>query len=313
MSIKHVGSLSGIVAVCLAVFFGPAIVAQNPARGNVHLEVGLMRSIFGDDDEQTIRARIEPLTELIRAQTGFDVDAQVIADPETMASRLQGGQIQIGFLHGVEYGWARKQGSKIQPLLLAVNQTTDLKAYLIVHANHAAKQITDLSGQRLAVPERNLHHTRIFLQRSMEQHGADVSRFFGERMVRKTAEDVLDDVVDRIADVTVVDGVAWQTFRERKPGRAARLRVLVESPAFPANAVVYYPGRLDEKVRSRVRESMLSVHREPKGQQMLNLGRLSGFVPVSADYEERVQAILKAFPEARASAGAIGPSEIKTK
>src|SRR5262249_19029730 len=124
-------------------------------------------------------------------------------------------------------------------------------------------------------------------------------------------EEALDDVVDGVVQATVVDAVALECYKGRKPARFAKLRVILESEPFPAGVVAYSPGALDEATLRRFRVGMINASQSPRGQQLLNLPGIKCFEERPAAYDQMLADIIKASPPPPAASPT--PTEVAPK
>ena len=292
---KRMGLRLGALAVGLAgvVFALPAAAQDAPYGGAVR--IGMSGTLFRDTPPSLVLALMRPFGALMESQTGLTGKLLPVGDPITLGRQLADGEVQLGVFHGFEFAWARQQHPQLRPLMIAVNQDRHLRAFLVVRRDNKAEEIADLQGKRLALPRGTREHCRLFLQRRCEEVGKEPSRLF-KITTPPNVEEALDDLVDDEVQAAVVDGVSLDRFKHRKPGRYARLRVVLESEVFPAGVVAYNPGSLGEETVRRFRSGMLNANRSPKGRQLMTLWKLTGFEPVPPDYDETLANIVKAYP-----------------
>src|SRR5262249_7110202 len=148
----------------------------------------------------------------------------------------------------------------------------------------------------VALPRGVREHCRLFLERHCQSNGKETPRFFAEISAPASVEEALDDVVDGVVHAAVVDGVALDCYHKRKPRRFAQLKELTKSESFPPTVIAFRKGGLDDATLSRFRESLLSAKTTPRGRQVLQITKLTGFEPVPKDYEKTLVAIGKAYP-----------------
>lgn len=268
------------------------LAAQNPANAKPLIRVGVIDSLFEHKDEKSTLAQMQPFSEMIKQRTGMNGEFTIVKGADTLGRDMNAGKVHLGVVHGIEYGWLRQHCPECRPLLVAVNETTHLKALVLVAQNDAGKTAADLKGQTLALPPRPPHHTRLFLERLVKE---DLGKFFKVTEVKNT-DAAIEAVIDGTARLTVVSNVAMEVYRNQKPGRFAKLRVLEESPTFPAAAVVYRPGKGHEESLRQFRDSLLKANQGLEGRQMLTLWRLTGFEQVPKEYEKQVEEIVKIYP-----------------
>jgi ABC-type phosphate/phosphonate transport system substrate-binding protein len=261
------------------------------------LQIGMIQTLFRGAESGAMMAQSEPFSVMLQAQTGLRGQVRVVPDEAEMARLVGNGQLQLGILHGIEYAWIKKQHPDLHPLVVAFNQSTKLRGYVLVREDSAAQGVADLADKSLAFPARSLNHCYLFLDKSIREAGLSPAGFFAESPTVKNAEAALDAVVDGAAVAAVVDGVALDTYRQRKPGRAKRLRTLKESGYFPTATVIYKPSTCDQTAAKSFRDGMTQAHQKPMGRQFLNLWRLSQFGDVPEEYGQLLADVLKEYPE----------------
>jgi ABC-type phosphate/phosphonate transport system substrate-binding protein len=198
----------------------------------------------------------------------------------------------MAVLHGLEYGRLRDKCRDCKPLLVAVQETLTLKAEVLTQKENPARGLADLKGKRLALPRRPQAHTLYYLERSLGKTDYQSS----PRENTDNTDAAIEAVVEGGADYTVIGNAAWDVYRDRKPGRAKRLKVVEESPEFPSTVIVYNELESNEEVLKKFRDNLLSADQTREGRQTLNLWRISSFQDVPKDYERQVDEILRRYP-----------------
>lgn len=264
--------------------------AADPVR------IGMVGSLFRDVPRPLMMAMMQPFGALMKSQTGMTGEMVPSGDAEELGRQLAAGQVHLGVFHGFEFAWARLRQPDLQPLMIAVNQQRHLRAHLVVRADAGAAALAELQGKTVALPRGTREHVRLFLDRECQACGRDPQAHFGTVTTPATVEDALDDVVDDVAQAAVVDGVALDCFKRRKPGRYDRLKTLKLSEVFPAGVIAFRPGGLDEDTLQRFRVGMISANQNPLGKQMLAMWKLTAFEPVPDDYEATLDNIVRTYP-----------------
>src|SRR5262249_47620901 len=154
----------------------------------------------------------------------------------------------LGIFHGYEFAWVKEKFPQLKPLVVAVNQHKHLHAYLVVQKGSDISEFDDLKEKRVNMPRGSKGHCHIFLERGCQECGQCAPQEFVSKITKgATAEEGLDEVVEGRVEAAVVDGVALECYKRRKPGRYDGLKLAIESETFPAGVVVYCPGVLEEK------------------------------------------------------------------
>src|SRR5260370_767619 len=127
-------------------------------------------------------------------------------------------------------------------------------------------------------------HCRLYLKCRCVPKDMAPEKWFGKVSTPRTDRDALDDVADGSADAAVVDDVELEAFRKAYPKTGARLRVLQQSEMFPAVAIAYQPGALNEETLKRLRPAIIAARTTPRRRKLLGLFHLTGFEEVPDDF-----------------------------
>jgi ABC-type phosphate/phosphonate transport system substrate-binding protein len=261
------------------------------------MRIGMIDTLFSDVPQSTVLALMHPFGAIMEAQTGVSGELVPGGDVANLSQQIVDDKMQLGVFHGVEFAWARKKHPELRALAIAVNQHTYLRAILVVKTDSKASCIRDLHGKTLAMARGTREHCFLYLDRSCEQCKQTPSSFFAKISTPASAEEAVDDVIDGVVDGAVVDGLALDCYKRRKPGRYVKVRSAHISEPFPAAAVVYKNGAIDEATLKRFREGLMNANRSVVGRQMMTLFKLSGFEPVPKDYDHILVEIAKNYPE----------------
>ncbi len=290
-----------VQAACVAFLFGGVLLsaAAGPAEPGspVEVRIGLPQSMFRDASPEAAVAAVESLVNLLQTRTGIQAKCSLAPDSETLARDLAEGKLHLGIMQGVEYAWLKDRYPRLKPALLACNEQAALRAFLVGGSDNDVQSIKDLRHRPFAMPKCSLNHCYYFLDAAVRRAGHNPKDYFTPASRPANSEDALDAVVDGQTPATVVDGVALETYRERKPGRARRLRVIEESCAYPAPAFIARIDGSDAETIKSFQDGMAQVHRHVLGRQVLTFWRLSRFEPVSDEYAKLLAGVLKVHPE----------------
>jgi ABC-type phosphate/phosphonate transport system substrate-binding protein len=260
----------------------------------------MMDSLFEETDEKRILAQMQPFVELVKKRTGLAGEFQVVRGVDKMREGLKSGKLSLGVVLGLDYAWLRIDVPDAVPLVVAVNESTTMKAHVLVHKDSEVKQLADLKDKPLALPRRTPRFARFYLEREMQQLFAHplaqpLAQVF-KVQESADAEEAIESVIDRTAEATLITALGLDVYRQRKPVRFNRLRVLHDSPEFPTPAVIYRPGTAKEEDARRFRDALLRSNDTAEGQQTLTLWRLTGFRTPPAEYVKQVDELAKRYP-----------------
>jgi ABC-type phosphate/phosphonate transport system substrate-binding protein len=285
-----------VVAAGWSAALAPA--EDTPARTEP-IRIGLIETLLRDTPAAVAQVIMEPFSALMESQTGIPGQLVIAGDAHDLAQRLKQDKFQLGVFHGVEFAWAQQEYPELKPLMLALNEHTELHAYLMVRNDSTATGLHDLQKKVLALPRASREHCHLFLERLCHQAGHEPKVFFGKIATPSGVEAALDDILRGKVDAAMVDCVGLECYKREKPGCFGRLRALKESEVFPPAVVAYYPGKLDEATLQRFREGMTQANQTAVGRQLLAACRLTGFAPVPDGYAKLLAEIMKAYPPPR--------------
>ena len=283
-----------------ALTFAPAPGAE--AAGPHPIRIGLVKSLFRDVPEILIPVGLRPMKELMESQTGVSGDLVPSGDAEHLARQIKDEELQFGVFHGVEFAWIHQEYPTLKPLVIAVSGRPILHALLVVRADSSCAAPANLQGKVVALPRMSREHCLLFLERRCCPPGEKPETFFGQVSTPFCVEEALDNVVDDDAQAAVVDESAFEAYQKNKPGRAAKLKTLLQSEPFPCAVLAYQPGApgVTQSVLQSFRDGLIGAKENPKAQPLLKANRITGFEAVPADYEQELADILKAYPPSAA-------------
>jgi hypothetical protein len=194
----------------------------------------------------------------------------------------------------MEFAWARQKNTKLQPLVIAVNEEKYLSVHVLARRDCTAALLADLKDMPVALP-RGSQNCELFWKRQAGLHGFALTDPLAALQRPADVEDALDDVVEGKAEVAVVDGAGMECYQRRKPGRFARLKELHKPESFPVPIVAYVEGQIDDATLRTFKEGIVRAQRTAKGQRVLMLWKLTSFDPVPDDYPRLLDEVAQKY------------------
>ncbi len=282
-------TLAGLLAVPIAAASG-----QGPRTGV--LQIGTSGTLAPEGSGNTSKGDKLSLQRFIRKETGLKNEIRDLPDWQQLLDKMVKGRIEVGMFQGYEYAWAQEKSPKLKALAIAVSAHRYPVAAVVVRRDNAAKTFAGLRGQSLLLVKTNKHYLQLFVDRQCQKAGAKTEKFFSKVMKQDNFEDALDDVVDGMAQVTVADRSIIDIFKQRKPGRFRRLKVLAESQPFPSAVVAYYDTVLDADTLRRLRKGLLNAANKQEGRDTLTMFRLTSFEELPKDFDKVLAKTREAYP-----------------
>src|SRR5437762_10025360 len=160
-----------------------------------------------------------PFQALMHQQSGFSCESIDPTEAYDLGKKLTDHQVEIAVFQGFEFAWVRKKYPEMKPLVIAVNKYRNHKAHLMVRGDYPATRVAGLKGKELAIPTRSRDHCRLFVERTCRELGSATGDFFLKVNERLNVEEALDRLAENELQAVVVDDVALECYRLRKPGR----------------------------------------------------------------------------------------------
>ncbi|HEV2947693.1 MAG TPA: PhnD/SsuA/transferrin family substrate-binding protein, partial [Gemmataceae bacterium] len=156
----------------------------------------------------------------------------------------------------------------------------------------------DLQGKSVSLPCYCQEHCWVCMERACRDAGqGDPKKFFSPLTHPANAEVGLDELADGKVQAAIIDNIAWDAYKERKPARAAKLKCVQESERFPAAVIAYRGGSLDSATVKLFQDSLLEGQKTSVGRQLLTLWKLNTIERAPAGFNESLAKILKAYPQ----------------
>jgi len=291
-------------ATALAVVTGIVVTLVGPARAEERarkvLRIGLAGSLIQElpgahSPLTTLAWPTSSINRLAEQQTGVPTHVIPVTDPDRLGRLLVEGGVDFGLFQGVEFGWARQKYPALRALVLVVNERPDLRACLLVRRGSGIADFAGLRGHSCALAKGSRQHCSLFLESCCRRCGAAPGDHLSRLDTPRSANRAIEAVVKGEVDAAVVDEAAADCYREEKPGRFARLRVVQQSEVFPSAVVAYADGAIDVRDVPRIRDSLLRAARSPRARAGLTLCRLTGFEPVPDDYHQMTDEVATAY------------------
>lgn len=287
--------LTACAILCLTTM---ALTGQARAAKEDTLKVGITRNFFLNFSETIAKLVMQPFPEVVKQQTGLPGEIAMSPDSSELCERMLKGDTDLGVFQGIEFHWACLKHPDLKPLMLAVNEKTPLKAYLIVRKEEAGKPVVALSGKSLAIPSQTRPFARLWMERRGVVPGKDLKSHYGRVIPVNDSEDALDDVIANRLDAVLVEKASWDRYKRLKPTTSENLAAMLESETFPSTVIAYFPDKVRPSYVDKFRKGMLTADKNPTSQRLLQLVKISSFEPVPQEFLDEGKSLLRDYPPA---------------
>ena len=160
-------------------------------------------------------------------------------------------------------------------------------SYLIVHKDSKFQSLADLRGQVFAYtdPESN---TGTLVPNYWLNQMNESPAFFKNVTYTYSHDNSILAVAKGLVAGAAIDGHIWEFYQQRSPFYTSRTRIIKKSEPFGSPPLVASTF-LDESIRSKIADVVLSMHHQPEGKNLLNELMIDRFVPVEERWYQPVR------------------------
>jgi len=258
------------------------------------LKMGMLQGMFRDVNPAMVQALSKPFRDLVQKQTGFTGDVEVFKEPIDLVDKLREKKVQIGVFHGFEFAWAQQLYPELQALVVTMPLGNKVQAMVVVNCECKHEKLADLADETVAIPRGAKAHAIAYLEKIRAGLPNGCAKPVAK--LNMAPDEILDAVANGEQTAALVDIGALEGYQTLQPGVFKRLKILHQSEMFPAAVVAYPKGAISEDDAKRLRDGLATANQTSSGKMMMMMWNLKGFEVPPADYQKRLDAILKAYP-----------------
>jgi ABC-type phosphate/phosphonate transport system substrate-binding protein len=284
---------------------GGALHAQPPAGAGGLLRFGMSAAMLGEMNRNDAKAALDVWGSTLAARRSIALraEAHVLDDFDGLARALRAGQLDMVVLPTEEY-FAVASGPLDENVFIGLRHGEKNEEFVVVTRRRAngVPALTDLEGASLLVlegPRSSLGWP--WLETLLAERGLGPGRgFFGSvTTVPKLSKAILP-VFFKQQDACLVTRSGWQTMVEMNPQVGRELATVVTSPPL-VPAVMFIRPEFAGAERRAVIDALLSIHTDPRGQQVLSLFGIDRVLPATdADLQPARHVFAAALARGRA-------------
>jgi len=237
--------------------------------------------------EQADRFRL--LAEFLSQRIGQPVELSMLSRYGNIVERIAGKEIDAAFLGSFTGALASAQLG-MEPVARPINLdgSSTYWGYLFVRRDSGIETVEQMRGRRLALVERATTAGYIFPVAHFRGQGVeDLGEFFGEVQFWGSHDASINAVLDGRADIGAAKNTIWELVDSETSRLTSELRILATSPKVPSNGLFISP-EVDPAIRATIQSTLLTLHQQPAGAEVLEKLRARGFVPTDIESYQQV-------------------------
>ncbi|MEJ2012253.1 MAG: PhnD/SsuA/transferrin family substrate-binding protein [Anaerolineales bacterium] len=227
----------------------------------------------------------------VRRATGIPLQNVDTLSWREREAALDQGEIQLGWICGLTYVWKADARPPLVELLAAPvmsgkryqNQPVYYSDVIARRSAHFTA-FEALRDTRWGYNEPRSHSGYNLVRYELARRGLDAS-FFKQVQPTGSHQESIDAILRGEIDAAAIDTTVLETELQRRPALVRELRVVDTFGPSPIPPFVAAAG-LDHKLRSRLTQSLVSMHESSSGQRLLAQHRVARFARVEDhDYD----------------------------
>jgi phosphonate transport system substrate-binding protein len=291
-----------LIVLCLSFFAACSAKEPPPPAKKPPVE----KLLIGLIPEQNIfrqMERYEPLGEYLSRKTGTNITFKILRRYGNIIDSFNSSGLDGAFFGSFTYTLAHaKVGVEVLARPVALDNTSTYYGMIFVRKDSGIRTARDMKGKRFAFVDRATTAGYLLPLDYFQKHGiSDYNHFLKEAYFTGTHEDAIHDVFNKKADIGAAKNTVFQRLASEDPRILKELVVLDRSPEVPENALALRKD-IDASVRNLLKESLLNMHLDPDGKQVLERFGALKFIEtmnkeysVVREYAEHVQLDLSTY------------------
>ena len=196
------------------------------------------------------------------------------------------GQVDVGFLsncHYVRREWVVKFDTIAAPVIEGYGKP-EFRVYVVVRKGSRIASLDDLRGKTVDLAD-PLSTTNLYAAYLLQKRHETIKSFFGKAIYSGSHDMTVRLVATGMVDAGFIDGDIWDFDQRVQAQYSSKTKVIARSEEFTIPPVVVR-GTMSGKLRRRLTEAFLDMHRHPRGREILRKLRIERFVKIrDRDYQ----------------------------
>ncbi len=270
------------------------------------LEIGYSAKLFYDVDITDARAATKVWVERLIQKTGEKAGSETIIfqDLSSVVKAVDNEKMDLVILLPMDYLKIRHRVPIVPHLIASVGGRPTYEYVLLVHKDLGVKNLAQLQNRSVIIEKLGKGSIPwMWTETLLLKYGLpDGRKFFSSIIeVRKISRAVLPVFFGQ-ADACIVPLDAFETMVELNPQLGENLTALKTSPGF-CRVLICFSQDILERFGGLLGESLLSLHGEPQGQQILTLFHIDRLVPFEPSHLNSVVELVEEYEALKAGTG----------
>lgn len=150
-------------------------------------------------------------------------------------------------------------------------------SYIIVHVDSPVKNFEELQGKTFAFTDPDSNTGKLVPTYMLARMNETPDSFFEKYVFTYAHDKSIQAVALKVVDGAAVDSLVWDYLDKTNPEFTSKIKVIWKSPPYGIPPVVVRPD-LDTKTKNKLRETLLGVHEDEIGKEIIKGMMIDKFV-----------------------------------
>lgn len=223
--------------------------------------------------------RYRPLAAYLSERLGVKVRFTILSRYGDVVDRFLSRKMDGAFF-GVFTGVLAMEKLGAEPIVRAKHPdgTSTVQSYIFVRSDSGIRTVSDMRGKRIVFVDRATATGYLFALAFLRQNSvAHPGLYFKEISFTGSHGSVIYSVLDNRADIGTAKSTIFEMFIRKDPTIRNELKIIATSPDLP-DTTLFLRKDFPEPLRTRLRELLLSLDKDPEGRKVLQRFESSGFM-----------------------------------
>lgn len=272
--------------ICIVFIFGCGEPAKEPKPEETKYETTLNIGLIPEHDIFHQLKRFEPIADYLSKKIQANINLIILTRYGNIVDNFVSGGFDAAFFGSFTYTLAH---SKIGVEVIARPETnlgvSEYYGMIFTRKDSGIRSVKDMEGKIFACVDKATTAGYLFPMAYLKKNKViDYKTFFEEIYFTGTHEDAIYDVLNGRAHVGSAKNTVFYRLADKDPRIINELHIIAESPKVPENGLAVRKD-LDESVKKKLKETLLNMHKESGGVQVLNDFGVQRFIETTnADY-----------------------------
>ena len=203
---------------------------------------------------------------------------------------LAKGQIDLAFICSGPYVEGKRKHGFQLVATPEVQKSHFYHSYLIVNKTGSFQKLEDLRGRVFAFSDPDSNTGKLVPTYWLSQMGERPETFFSKTIYTYSHDNSILAVAKSLVDGAAVDGLIWEYYHHKNPIFTSQTRIIRKSepygiPPMVASSAIPY------ELMTKIRELLFSMHKDPKGQAILNELMIDKFIAPNDRWYDSIRKI----------------------